>query len=192
MDSDFPNDASDEELVQQVQKNDQRAFTQLFHKYNAAICRHLMYLVKDNEDAQDLAQRTFEKAYTTLATLKNPAAFRSWLYRIATNLARDDLRAKKKRPWLSREEELTEEREAFDAQEQVVQTALMEMAWEMTRAKLNTTQIACFILHNQGLRPGEIASTLHLSEGTVRTYLSKVYPMLRAAFQYQQDCSEDA
>ena len=78
-------DLSDECLVSHAQNGGEDAFTRLFHKYNAPICKHILQLVRNHEEMQDLAQITFWKAFRNIATLKGGSHFKSWLYQIAAN-----------------------------------------------------------------------------------------------------------
>lgn len=85
----------DEKLVLSAQKGDTRAFGQLVEKYQAAIHGLAFQLVQNVEDAYDLAQDAFIKAYTNLHQLKEPTKFLSWLRQIVTNEYKMFLRKRK-------------------------------------------------------------------------------------------------
>lgn len=70
-------------------------FENLYISYYAAIVRHLQGLLRDPEQAEDLAQETFARAYKALSTIRGEVNYRPWLYRIATNVAYDVLRRRR-------------------------------------------------------------------------------------------------
>jgi len=97
-------DKEEPEIVKRAMTGDHSAFAELFQHYNGSICRYLTRLV-GSEDGHDLAQETFFKAWRELPGLRDVKLFKSWLYRIATNLAYDHKRRRKKyqtllRAWL--------------------------------------------------------------------------------------------
>lgn len=180
------NDLSDEWLVLRAQHGGEEAFARLFHKYNAPICKHLLHLVRNHEEMQDLAQITFWKAFRNISTLKDGSHFKSWLYQIATNAARDHLRAEQRRPWLLDSGTLTEvDLLKWDAEfeEQVCLAQIFEEALRQTLQKLSQTQRASFLLHGQGLDTQQIAAQLQLKEAVVKKYISKAYQILREITQ---------
>ena len=82
---------------------------QLYHDHRQPILRYLNRLVRDPEMAEDLCQETFIKALRYWNELQQIAVARSWLYRIATNTAYDELRRRRRVAWSS----LAEEQEAL-------------------------------------------------------------------------------
>jgi len=95
-------EAEDRELAGRARKGDMDAFNALVSRWEARIYNYLLRLTGHAEDALDLCQDTFIKAYQNLARLEDPARFGPWLYRIAHNEAMSHLR----RP--QRESELDE------------------------------------------------------------------------------------
>ena len=80
--------------VEQARNGDRVAFHQLVDKFQPGIYRMIYYRTGSQEDAEDLTQDVFMKAYKNLKGLKTTAVFRSWLYRIAVNRVRDFYRKK--------------------------------------------------------------------------------------------------
>ena len=94
---------SDEELVEACRAGEASAFDVLVARWEDRI-RGASYRILGSEDeARDVAQEAFMKAYRGLAGFKREARFSSWLYQIATNLCRDRLRRRKSRPQVSLE-----------------------------------------------------------------------------------------
>src|SRR5215471_12868551 len=74
-------------LVLRAQGGDQLAFEALYERYNDRICRYLCRMVGNDGIGCELTQEVFMKAWEALLSLRDPARFASWLYRIATNRA---------------------------------------------------------------------------------------------------------
>ncbi|MHB8571646.1 MAG: RNA polymerase sigma factor [Candidatus Dormibacteria bacterium] len=77
----------DEELVAASQRGDVAAFEKLFELHRTAVFSAVWRIVRDRELAEDITQDTFLKVFTRLGQLRDGASFRSWLHRVATNLA---------------------------------------------------------------------------------------------------------
>jgi RNA polymerase sigma-70 factor (ECF subfamily) len=92
---------TDEELVDAFQAGELSAFDALVRRWERKI-QGAIYRVMGNEDeARDLCQETFLKAYRSLASFKREARFSSWLYQIALNLCRDRMRRRRGRTMIS-------------------------------------------------------------------------------------------
>jgi len=83
---------SDAELVARTRQGDVEAFNHLVSRWEKRLYNYLLRLAGNREDALDLAQEAFLKAYQNLGTLEEAGKFPSWLYRIAHNLAFSHLR----------------------------------------------------------------------------------------------------
>jgi RNA polymerase sigma-70 factor (ECF subfamily) len=81
-------------LVRRCQKGDARAFEQLVIKYRGKVFSMIYGMVQNEQDAWDLAQEGFIKAWRSIHRFKGQASFYTWLYRIVTNVAIDSLRRK--------------------------------------------------------------------------------------------------
>ncbi|HEY1350245.1 MAG TPA: RNA polymerase sigma factor [Ktedonobacteraceae bacterium] len=166
------------QLVMRAQAGQQDAFDDLYKQYYKRICDYLTHMIGDNGTACDLAQESFLKAWQNLLRLREPATFRSWLYRIATNLVRDYQRRTRyvriysldafpaDFPSFSSEESL----EAVEAQERLKQ-ALAILPWR---------QRACLILyHLQNIPKDDIADYIGIKKSSTNTYLSTGIKKLR-------------
>ena len=92
------NESTDKELVKRVQKGDKGAFDVLVLKYEQTIVNLVMRYVRDPEQALDISQEAFIKAYRALPRFRGDSAFYTWLYRIAVNTAKNYLAAQRRRP----------------------------------------------------------------------------------------------
>ncbi|QFU76521.1 RNA polymerase sigma factor RpoE [Halioglobus maricola] len=89
---------TDQQLVARVQKGDQRAFDLLVLKYQHKIMSLIGRYVHDADEAQDVAQEAFIKAYRALPKFRGDSQFYTWLYRIAVNTAKNYLVSRSRRP----------------------------------------------------------------------------------------------
>ncbi|MBN49581.1 MAG: RNA polymerase sigma factor RpoE [Spongiibacteraceae bacterium] len=88
----------DKQLVERVQRGDQRAYDLLVLKYQHKIFGLISRYVKDHDEIQDVAQEAFIKAYRALPNFRGERAFYTWLYRIAINTAKNYLVSRSRRP----------------------------------------------------------------------------------------------
>ena len=86
--------ADDLTLVKRVQAGDQRAFRTLVERYQRKVYAIAYGMLKDREDAMDVAQEAFVKVYKYLDHFKGDSSFYTWLYRIAVNICIDVIRKK--------------------------------------------------------------------------------------------------
>lgn len=87
-----------ENLIAQLKSNAVEAFDQLIERYGDRLYWHIRRVVVNHEDAEDVLQETFAKAYTSIADFRgdSESSLTAWLYRIATNVAINVLRRRKK------------------------------------------------------------------------------------------------
>ncbi|MFQ6031996.1 MAG: RNA polymerase sigma factor, partial [Candidatus Zixiibacteriota bacterium] len=85
----------DELLIKEALAGKEKAFKLLLNKHREAIYHLVLKIVHNPEEARDLVQETFMKAFGSLATYKSEYRFTTWLYRIAANSSIDHLRKKK-------------------------------------------------------------------------------------------------
>lgn len=85
----------DERLVKEALNGDEEAYKKLVEKYERSLYFHILKMIKDKEQVEDLVQETFVKAFDNLSSYNTRYAFSTWIYRIATNHTIDYLRKKK-------------------------------------------------------------------------------------------------
>ena len=83
---------SDRTLIEQIRERNTTAFEALFERYRHAVHKHLLGIVRDESAAEDLVQEVFLRVWTCAAQWDGRGELKSWLYRIATNLALNHLR----------------------------------------------------------------------------------------------------
>jgi RNA polymerase sigma-70 factor (ECF subfamily) len=83
-------------LITRILEGESEVYAVLVQRYNGALYRYLLRLVKRIEEAEDLLQEAYLRAYLSLASYDSTYRFSTWLYRIATNLALNRLKAEKR------------------------------------------------------------------------------------------------
>ena len=92
---------SDRELVRESREGDREAFRELVERYQRRILSVATGMVRNRDDALELTQETFVKAFENLGKFKGESSFYTWLYRIAVNLAIDYRRKDRRQPTIS-------------------------------------------------------------------------------------------
>ncbi|MBN2288482.1 MAG: sigma-70 family RNA polymerase sigma factor [Candidatus Glassbacteria bacterium] len=170
----------DSELVEQARTGSQAAFRSLFDRYHARIYRLAASLTGSSDDAHDLAQQTFIRAFSSLAGFKQQSSFYTWLYRIALN-ATTDYRRKQARKleteaaWESPESLRGLEKTAAPAEQSPdEQVYRRELAAAIRKAigTLSREHREILVLREiNGLSYSEIAEITGLEPGTVMSRL---------------------
>ncbi len=173
--------------VEAAKRGDLEAFNQLVLKYQDHIVSVVFQILRDFEEAQDMAQEAFVKAFRSLESFRGDAKFSTWLYRIAINLAKSKLRWKKLRSWVSFSKYSDEEGEfeidpvdeAPLSREQAISKEMLEAIDEGLK-KLDAEFREVIVLRDmQELSYEEIAKVLSLNVGTVKSRLSRARKSLR-------------
>jgi RNA polymerase sigma-70 factor (ECF subfamily) len=174
---------SDEQLVEACQAGEASAFDVLVARWEDRI-RGAAYRILGSEDeARDVAQEAFLKAYRALSGFKREARFSSWLYQIATNLCRDRLRRRRARPQVSLEalEEtgpvIVETRPGAD--ERLLERDLAEAVRRAIHALPEEQREVVILKEYQELTFLEIAQALDVPVSTVKTRLYRGLVQLR-------------
>jgi RNA polymerase sigma-70 factor (ECF subfamily) len=167
----------DQTLVERVQQGDKSAFDVLVLKYQSKIIQLVNRYVHDPDEAMDVAQEAFIKAYRAIGRFRGDSAFYTWIYRIAINTAKNHLVASGRRP-------PTGDIDAQDAEQYEGATGLREYATpegmilkdeiEKTVASAidelpDDLKTAITLRELEGLSYEEIAQAMECPIGTVRS-----------------------
>ncbi len=154
-------------VTQVVVFKNAKAFEPLVRKYQSSVRRFFLHLTcGDSELSDDLAQETFIKAYTHLASFKNLSNFSTWLYRIAYNIFYDYIRTRKETTGLTVEavDALHHTRQNDVGQEIDVYRSLQKLK------EIERTCITLFYMEDVSIH--KIADITGMPEGTVKSHLS--------------------
>lgn len=183
---------TENELVRAARSGDQSAFEALV-KANQAMAYQLAYRMTGNpEDAADLTQEAFLNAWRGLSAFDGRASFSTWLYRLTSNACIDFLRREKRRVSLSMTLEDEEDEEGRQAQlpdsryspERELEKKEAAEAVRRGLAALSDEHREVLVLRElEGLSYTEIAQTLSLEEGTVKSRIARARLALREFLQ---------
>lgn len=156
-------------IAQVVVFNNKRAFDMLVRKYQSPIRRFFLNLtLGDSALSDDLAQETFIKAYTNIASFRNLSGFSTWLYRIAYNAFYDHIRACKEITSIDMPE--TEYPDIVAEQENINRRIDIYAAL----ATLKEAERTCAVLfYMEDLSIEKIAGILNYPTGTIKSHLSR-------------------
>lgn len=155
-------------VAQVVVFNNKRAFDTLVKKYQSPVRRFFLHqTLGDEELSDDLAQETFIKAYTHIASFRNLSSFSTWLYRIAYNIFYDYIRTRKETSGLEDWE--------VDASYQTAQRDVgQKMDIYRGLAQLKEAERTCITLYYmEDLAIDKISTITGLPSGTVKSHLSR-------------------
>lgn len=177
----------DSELIRRCLAGDQNAYQQLLEKYRRQVLSLVWRMVSNREEAQDLAQEAFIRAFRSLHTFDISRSFPAWLFRITTNLCVDFYRRKKLDtvPLVQSaghdHEERTLEIESPDPgpDDEYAGRSSAEQLEKMVRALPAPYRIVILLRHQSDMAYEEIAEALQLPIGTVKARLHRAHKMLR-------------
>ncbi len=183
---------TDVQLMLDVKAGDEQSFALLLHRYRTPLVNFLYRMVRNREQAEDLAQEVFIRVYRARADYVPSAKFTTWLFRIATNLALNSVRdTRHQRMEISLDAPVTVDAEDGDErpldvaeknpniEEHLVQEAQRDMIRHAIE-KLPEKQRAAVLLHKyQELDYGEISKILECSESALKSLLFRAYETLR-------------
>lgn len=176
----------DEELVASARQGDRRAFEELVDRHKRRAYHIAFDFTRDGEDAKDLSQEAFLKAFTNLKNFDGRSSFYTWFYRILVNLCLDYKRRHKRAPAEEFDEtaasriDPSHEAARPRSPEQEVLARQISVKVGAALEALPARQRAAFVLKNhQGLSIKEIAVLLDTAEGTVKVHLHRAVRALR-------------
>ena len=178
--------SGDEELVALAQRGDRRAFEELIERHKQKAYHIAFGFTRDREEAKDLSQEAFLKAYTYLKSFDGRSSFYTWFYRIVVNVCLDYKRRTKRTSAGEFDERIENQMEPSHnparplAPEQQVLAGQLARKVNAALQTLPAKQRTAFILKNhQGLSIREIAETMETAEGTVKVHLHRAVTALR-------------
>ena len=176
---------TDEELVARSIGGDADSFNELVLRWERPIYALAYRTIGREEDARDVCQETFLRAFRALPGFRGQAKFSSWLYRIALNLCRDWVRRQRRTPVVPQPEgtdliELAAATEPSESIEDLVARRDLTQAVERAMARLPEEQRTAIVLKEyHGLTFQEIADLVGCPLSTVKTRLYQGLTVLR-------------
>ncbi len=196
IDSQYLSEKSDHELLELIADGNHRAFDQIMARYQAPIINYLNRLLGNYDRAQELAQETFLRVYKTAYRYKFLSTFNAWIYKIATNLAYNELRRRKIVTFLPFQ---IKPQNNDESDEMMVEIPDEDNLPDESLGRLQTQKIvkealqslpkkhkAPLILRDiQGLSYEEIAGVLNMPLGTVKSRINRARNMLKKKLEHR-------
>ena len=179
--------ADDLALVERVKRGDLDAFSSLVNKYQNRIYSAVLNYVYNAEDAYDITQDAFVKAYSNLNRFNSTSAFYTWLYRIAINTAIDAIRKRKSRPVESLEDDKFTQTgfepvgtDISDDPERSLANSELARHLQEAISSLSHKLRSVIVLHDvEGLSQEEVAQIVGIPVGTVKSRVSRARAEIR-------------
>ena len=187
--------ASDHNLLKATRAGDETAFAELVSRYRNQITNYIHRLLNDYDTAVDLTQETFVRVYRAADRYQTSYAFSTYIYRIATNLAISELRRRKRRRLVSltnfftpnangRSESDFDPADAAPMQDlTLVETERREAVARAIASLPERYRVPLVLRDVEGHSYEQIAGMLHLSQGTVKSRISRARNFLRDKLQ---------
>ncbi len=183
----------DELLVERAKRGDVEAFEQLISQYQRKVYNFAYRQTGNHEDASDVAQEAFIRAYSSLPEFRGDSSFATWLFRIVNNACLDELRKRKRKRVTSLDEPLALEDGEMDRQlavadsdsspEQALEREEIQRAVQQSINELDEEYRVVIVMRDiQGYSYNEIADTLGINLGTVKSRLNRARNALKEKF----------
>jgi len=184
----------DDEFVDRAKEGDSAAYKDLMNKYQKPLYYHVLKMVKNHEQVEDLVQEAFVKAFENLSSYNKNYAFSTWLYRITTNHTIDYLRKKKLKtvsmdePIKTREGEMsmqisgkaeTDRKIIKEQRSKIIKKAIGDLP-EKYRKVIE-------MRHLEELSYQEISEELDIPLGTVKAHIFRAREMLYKSLKDKRD-----
>ena len=188
--------SSDESaLIGEARNGSAAAFEELVRRYDRSVLRLALSIVRSQEDARDIYQEALLKAFRSIRSFRNECAFKTWLFRIVTNLCLDRARRDGARqpephgrpagPEEGRgpggESLVVDTRPGADPERMLAAAETRRRVGEALRALPARERLVFELRHDQGMRLAAVAEILETTEETVRNCLYRAHQRLREA-----------
>ena len=180
---------SDIELVQEVRNGRRQAFTALMRRYQERVYWVARRIVGSHDDADDIVQETFVKAYLALGEFRGDSSFFTWIYRIAVNLSLNALRKRQVLNYLHQSELLSRILPSADDPGKDLENSEIESALQRAVATLPEKQKAVFVMrYFDEMTYEEIGRVLKTSVGGLK---ANYFHALRKVREYMRHEIQD-
>lgn len=180
-------EVSEKKIIEKVLGGDANAFEELVLKYEKTVYNLALRMVGDRDDASDMTQETFIKAYGSLSSFRGDSKFSVWIYRITTNVCLDFLRSKSRKQQVSLTVSYDDEDAQLDIpdpkadpEQQLMQKMSMQSVEEGLKTLPDKQRQILVMRELGGMSYAEIGAALSLEEGTVKSRIFRARKRLCA------------
>lgn len=166
-------DGSENDWVRRAQAGDRKAFSELVRRHQRPVHRYLLRMLGSHDDAMELTQEAFIKAWQALPQWRPEAQFRTWLFRIANNMALDALRHRKLVEFVPLEDSFDAPGSEPDPAHQAQLTQEVRQLDASLRKLMPEHRQILLLREVEEMSYDEIGSVLALNEGTVKSRLAR-------------------
>jgi len=182
---------SDAELMTRCKDGDMTAFDILIHRHKTPLVNFIYRFIGDPDSAEDLAQETFIRVYRNIDRYRHDmAGFRTWMYRIASNLCKNELRNRSRRPRIlvnnaigNQDDEGNPIENMVDPSPrpdgQVEEKELQDVLARAISGLPEKLRIALILRDIEGMSYEEISQTIRKPVGTVKSRINRARLMLK-------------
>jgi RNA polymerase sigma-70 factor (ECF subfamily) len=177
---------ADDQLVAHARKGDVDAFTELARRHQQKIFQTVLWMTKDQQDADDLCQETFLHAYKHLKKFKQKSSFYTWIYRIAVNLTLNFLKKKmreNKRSSMPVEDCFREDigsTYAFSPEKSSLRKELRQKLKQAIDTLPDPYKMSFVLVAFQGISHSQASEVMGCSESTISWRMFKARKMLQS------------
>jgi RNA polymerase sigma factor (sigma-70 family) len=182
---------SDIELITRARSGDEMAFRALLNRYQRGVYGICLRMIRNRDEAADLAQESFVKVFSMLDRYNPSYAFSSWLFKITTNLCIDFMR-KRRIETFAMDEPIESEKGDIqrqyetpepDPEQELLRKETMERLNEAIEKLPPHYRIMLILRHQENLSYEEIAASLDIPLGTVKARIHRAREMLKASLE---------
>ena len=188
---------TDEALILGCQRGDEASFDQLFERYRSKLFTFIWRYVRHREVAEDIFQETFVRVFARAGTYRRRAKVSTWMYTIAANLCRDELKRRKRHGTISLDEPragdgpdeawslaltLADER-GENPRASAEETEHRAALWRAVDALPDELRVTLELQTVHGLKYREVAKILGIPLGTVQSRIHNAVKLLRKQFR---------
>ena len=186
-------EVSEKKIIEKVLGGDANAFEELVLKYEKTVYNLALRMVGDRDDASDMTQEAFIKAYGSLSSFRGDSKFSVWIYRIATNVCLDFLRSKSRKQQVSLTVSDDDDEDAqldipdpsSAPEQQLMQKMSMQSVEEGLKTLPDKQRQILVMRELGGMSYAEIGAALSLEEGTVK---SRIFRARKRLCAFLIDC----
>jgi RNA polymerase sigma-70 factor (ECF subfamily) len=188
------------ELVARARDGEVEAFEVLYRSHQAGVYTFILSQVREAELAADLTQQAFVRAWESLRRLREPGAFKGWLYRIASNLILDEVKSGRSRlevaaSALGEEDPTATTPAALDDggnPEAMLESAELRQAVWAALNELSPEHRAAVVMHHvEGMGVSEIAKAVGVRPGTIMSRLARAREALRKSLSQYVEATDE-
>jgi RNA polymerase sigma-70 factor (ECF subfamily) len=187
---------NERDLVERAKSGDIEAFEQLIVGCQKKVFNIAYRMIGNYDDANELAQEVFLKAFRSIKKFKGDSLFSTWIYKVTTNVCLDEIRTRKKKVVISLDQEIEFNDREIKRQipdnaptpDMEAETNELKQIVNESIAQLNENYRSVIILRDiQGLSYGEISKVVNCPEGTVKSRINRARQALKKILQGKKE-----